>query len=196
MRSPGNKNPAGARSICEQLRAIEYFYVYYELTSKFKGYFMKNYLALLFIALSISGCSSGHNEIASNPHESQSQKEHLKKLDIEEKMRHQNEVDAASYRSTAKATGCGEQSINYSKQMFTMAEKYYGSSKNTRFVSPESWAIVAERACVSGYEAGRSGLPRSSLEEYLYGVSSTIDNPFEYQAVAASMYWGYGLTVK
>ncbi|WP_147196060.1 hypothetical protein [Pantoea sp. CCBC3-3-1] len=156
---------------------------------------MKKLAFLVLYSAVISGCSSPPHQSA-NSKQSQYEMDRAKAVKIENSMREQKikadqELDLKAFNS-----GCAKHAIESSKQYFSMAKKYYGTNSSTVTETPQSWAMAATEACVSGYDAGVTNQPQSMLDRYLYSIRGVIDNPFQYKAIADSMYWGYGRSIR
>lgn len=152
------------------------------------------FLSLLII--SITGCSSEATRPLKGTGRAEPESDRSKTLAIEAKMKAQEDANQKDYANKLRSTGCDAYSLKISKQMFSMAMKYYGTSSSSVSDTPEGWALIAQRACVSGYSAGESTQPQATLDSYLYSISNTMTDPFQFRAVSGAMYWGYGKAMK
>lgn len=156
---------------------------------------MKRTAFLVLYAAFLSGCSSPSVQPARHE-KSQYEIDRAKTVKIENSMREQKIKGDQEFDLKAFNSGCVKHAIEASKKYFSMAQKYYGTSHSMVTETPQSWSMVATQACVLGYDAGVSNQPQSMLENYLYSIRGEIDNPFQYKAIADSMYWGYGRSIR
>lgn len=143
---------------------------------------------IAFIVLILAACSAPHDKsaVVSNQEESKRKTEWAEK---QIKLREQKEAE--DFTKSLTSSGCREASLDISKKYFSAAMEYYKTSPNSITESADTWNQVSSRACVSGYDAGRSGANIEGIKEMVSQYSTAIDNPFQYNAIIDSAVYGY-----
>lgn len=145
---------------------------------------------IMAISVAISSCAAPvTTEVKKTSHY---ELDRARTAKIEKSMQESQRKSNDEYRAKAESSGCNAHALETSKRFFEMATKYYGTNPETITETPEDWASIATQSCVSGFEAGLSGQPQSLLDNHLFEIRYNFTNPFQYKAVAESMYWGYG----
>jgi hypothetical protein len=187
MLSPGEKKPAGAGHIinCMLLRQVADS-MSYQLESEV------NMKQIFIMAISVAICSCAAPVTTEVKKPSQYELDRARTAKIEKSMQQSQSKSNDEYKEKAKSSGCNSHALEASKAFFEMAKRYYGTNPEMITETPEDWANIAAQSCVSGFEAGLSGQPQSLLDNHLFEIRYNFTNPFQYKAVAESMYWGYG----
>lgn len=157
---------------------------------------MKSHLLLLLSIFLVSGCSSTENRKIDQTKKSSTSEPSHAKAEMEKRRLDAEKKEDEEYRKVSSEIGCQSYSLQHSKQLFSMALKYYGTNPSTVTISPELWAETANRACYSGYSAGKSGQSMAILEQYMFSAGQSVSSPFEYRAVSDALYWGYGRSMR
>ncbi|MGD9424015.1 hypothetical protein ACLHDD_02300 [Pantoea sp. NSTU24] len=144
---------------------------------------------IMAISFAISACATPVTKEVKKP--SQYELDRARTAKIEKSMQEIRRKANDEYTAKAESSGCNAHALEASKKFFEMALKYYGTNPESVTEKPEDWANIAAQSCVSGYEAGLSGQPQSLLDNNLFEIRYNFTNPFQYKAVAESMYWGY-----
>ena len=145
---------------------------------------------IMAISVAISSCAAPVTTEMKKP--SQYELDRARTAKIEKSMQESQRKSNDEYRAKAESTGCNAHALQASKTFFEMAKRYYGTNPAMITETPKDWANIAAQSCVSGYEAGLSGQPQSLVDNHLFEIRYNFTNPFQYKAVAESMYWGYG----
>ncbi|WP_210453548.1 hypothetical protein [Pantoea ananatis] len=157
---------------------------------------MKIIIFLLPVTLLISGCAQVNTTQDDNEFRDKVAKEAEQKRKISEEMKRKAKKEEQEYIQKAKDTGCYDHALGVSKQLFSLALKYYGTNPSTVTETPELWAETATRACVDGYDAAKTNQPPALLDQYMYSIGLITNDPFQYRAISNSLYWGYGRAMR
>lgn len=157
---------------------------------------MKPIILMLLSIYTLSACSSASNRSDSKVNTSQYAADRDRTAKIEKSMQEEQIKRNRIFQEKAASIGCNKHALEASKMYFSMAKDYYGTSSTVITESPESWSVIAAQACVSGYDAGVTNQPKSLIDQHLYSIRFNFTNPFQYKAVADSMYWGYGRSMR
>lgn len=157
---------------------------------------MKPIILMILSISALSACSSASNPIDNKATTSQYAADRERATKIEKSMQAEQTASDREFQVKAASTGCNKHALEASKMYFSMAKDYYGTSSSVITESPESWSGMAAQACVSGYDAGVTNQPKSLIDQHLYSIRFNFTNPFQYKAVADSMYWGYGRAMR
>lgn len=152
---------------------------------------MKKKLSIITIACVLSGCVKPMNSTIKQGDVEQSKPETVLHNNWQEQQRKSDEQNEKEYLNKANDTGCSSFALDHSKKLFSLALKYYGANPGSVTETPQMWAESATRACVSGYDAGKTNQPPALLDQYMYSIGSITNDPFHYRAISDSLYWGY-----